>query len=74
MIPEEIIDAFYTRNRTPEYPFAVNDVVTVRSGSRTGSRAWIVSLEEGNPDVAYLIEYDGGPSEIRGLNELEIQK
>ena len=47
---------------------AVNDVVTLKIGKRTGARAWVVSIQSEDSDPKYLIEFDDGSDEIVPLS------
>ena len=63
-------DAFYEAKRTEILPLAVNDVVTVRKGRKSGARAWVISLESLPPESKYLIDYEDGSDEIIPLADL----
>ena len=64
-------DAFYEAKRTEMLPLAVNDVVTVREGTKSGARASVISLESLPPEAKYLVEYEDGSDQIVLLTHLQ---
>ena len=71
MIADEVIDAFYEGRRSGAYPLAVNDVVRVKQGTKSGAFAAVISVQSPAPAVSYLVEYGDGSDEIIPLAELE---
>ena len=70
MISAAAQEAFYEGKRSDALPLAVNDVVTVKAGDKSGAPAWVISLEEEAPEPKYLVEYEDGSDEILPLGIL----
>ena len=70
MISEATREAFYEGRRSEVFPLAVNDVVTVKEGRKSGAVAWVISLESDEPEPKYLVEYEDGSDEILPLHQL----
>ena len=73
MTLDEARDAFYETKRSEHLPLAVNDVVTVKEGRKSDSRARVISHEALAPEPKYLVEYDDGSDEIVALAHLQRQ-
>ncbi|HET7537059.1 MAG TPA: hypothetical protein VFJ90_11425 [Candidatus Didemnitutus sp.] len=71
MVSDSITEAFYAARRSETYPLAVNDVVTVKAGRKSGAVAWVISIQAEAPAVKYLVEYEDGSDEIVLLSALE---
>ena len=71
MLTEATRDAFYEGRRTEALPLAVNDIVTVQEGRKSGAIAWVISIEAAEPTPKYLIEYEDGSDEIVALVNLQ---
>jgi hypothetical protein len=71
---DEIIDAFYAGRRSSLYPLAVNDVVLVKEGRKSGSLATVISVQSVAPAVRYLVEYGDGSDDIVPLASLELKE
>lgn len=70
---QEIMDAFYAGRRSDVYPLAVNDVVLVKEGRKSGSLAAVISPQSTAPAVSYLVEYGDGSDDIVPLAALELK-
>jgi len=64
MIPVELQDAFYTGRRGDVVKFVINDSVEVTSGEHEGCVGAIISVEEVEPAVVYLVERTDNGSSI----------
>ena len=64
--------AFYSAQRSPALPLAVNDVVTVTTGDRPGARGWVISLQALLPEPVYRIEFDDGSDALVALRHLAL--
>lgn len=63
MIPIELQDAFYAGKRGVVVKFVIDDSVVVTSGEYHGCGGAIISIEEVEPEVVYLVERgDNGAS------------
>ena len=71
---DNIMDAFYAGRRSAIYPLAVNDVVLVKEGKKTGSLAAVISIESPAPVARYLVEYGDGSDDIIPLAALELKE
>jgi len=71
---QEVMDAFYAGRRSAVYPLAVNDVVLVKEGRKSGSLAAVISPQSAAPAVGYLVEYGDGSDEIVPLAALELKE
>ncbi len=70
----EIMEAFYAGRRSSTYPLAVNDVVRVKEGRKSGSLAAVISPQSVAPAVSYLVEYGDGSDDIVPLAALELKE
>lgn len=70
MVTEATQQAFYEGSKTEKFPLTVNDVVSVKEGPRSGSRASVIQIEAEAPEPQYLIEYGDGSDEIVPLSRL----
>jgi hypothetical protein len=70
----EARNAFYEKKPTELLPLVVADVVTVKSGSRSGTSADVIALESLPPDPKYLIEFSDGSSAVVALSDLRFVK
>ena len=64
MIPVELQDAFYAGRRGDVVKFVINDSVEVTSGEHEGCVGAIISVEEVEPAVVYLVERGDNGSSI----------
>ena len=71
---DKIMDAFYAGRRSSLYPLAVNDVVLVKEGRKSGSLAAVISVQSVSPVVSYLVEYGDGSDDIVPLTALELKE
>jgi len=71
---QEVMEAFYARRHSATYPLAVNDVVLVKEGRRSGSFAAVISPQSVAPAVSYLVEYGDGSDDIVLLAALELKE
>jgi len=55
-VPKDIIDRFYTGNRTPDVKFVVNDTVRVTAGEHEGRTGAVVSIVSLKPEITFTIE------------------
>jgi hypothetical protein len=63
MIPSKIQDDFYGRKRGELVRFIINDSVEVTAGEYQGCGGAVISIEEIEPEVIYLVERgDNGAS------------
>jgi hypothetical protein len=74
MISIELTDAFYEGRRTAVYPLAVNDVVLVKKGRKSGEFAAVISIASPAPALCYLVEYGDGTDDIISIAELELNE
>ncbi len=63
-VPKILTDAFYENDHNSLFSFFVNDIVIVKSGDNSGKRAWVISLEEYEPEQHYLVEFEDGGDAI----------
>jgi hypothetical protein len=73
MICETEVEKFRQGKRSPAFPFAYNDIVTVLSGGKAGGSAWVISLSATKPSVAYLVGHEDGSDEVLLLENLKMQ-
>ncbi len=71
MVSETTRSAFYEGQRSERYPLAVNDVVSVKTGERSGARAWVISIQSEDSDPMYLVEYDDGSDQVVPLSRID---
>jgi hypothetical protein len=71
MISDATQKAFYEGPRSEKLPLVVNDVVAVKDGRRAGARAWVIQIEQEDPEPKYRIEYDDGSDETLPLSNLQ---
>jgi hypothetical protein len=64
MISVEVQDAFYAGKRGDLVKFVINDSVQVTSGEHEGCKGAIISIEEVEPEVVYLVERGDDGSSI----------
>jgi hypothetical protein len=74
MVDDDIMEAFYTGRRSTIYPLAVNDVVLVREGRKTGSLAAVISVDSAAPAVSYRVEYGDGSDDVVPLAALQLKE
>lgn len=63
---------FYEARRCERFPLAVNDIVRLREGDRSGAVAVMVSLEEDGAEPKYLVEFPDGNTDLQPLSNLEL--
>jgi hypothetical protein len=63
-IPDEIQDAFYAGNRSEIVKFVINDAVEVVTGDHAGKLCAVISIQQLEPEVVYLVEHGKDGSSI----------
>lgn len=64
MITKEIEKQFYEGNRTSTVPFIINDAVEIIEGEYKGKSAAVISIEQIEPELIYLIELGDGAGDV----------
>lgn len=73
MTLDEARAAFYAGERGPQMPFVVNDSVRVVGGTASGLTGAVISVEEIEPGLVYLVESgQDGNDTIVAANDLQL--
>lgn len=65
MIPDKKNDDFYAGRRNEQVKHCINDGVKVLSGANKGKLCAVISIEEIEPEVIYLLERGDNGAFIR---------
>ena len=65
MIPDKVQNDFYAGIRTEVVKLCINDDVEVLGGKFKGMKCAVISIEQIEPEVVYLIECGDDGSSIR---------
>jgi hypothetical protein len=65
MIPDDVSEDFYAGRKNERVRFSVNDGVEVLSGRHKGKVCAVITIEEVEPEVIYLVESGDNGSFLR---------
>jgi hypothetical protein len=55
---------WYSSQVIPGVRYRLNDIVTIASGPHIGATAWVISIEDVDPEPSYLIERISGSGDL----------
>jgi hypothetical protein len=65
MIPKKLQDDFYAGKTNDLIKFCINDAVEIIAGDFIGKRCAVISIEDCEPDVIFLLERGDDGSSVR---------